>query len=250
MCSAAMKSADDPDDVFDDDVSELKRLADGLMLRREAERSQLAAQLGSRIASPVVVAKYMIEDAMRRLEEGDANGVELLDDARGGLRRVLSEVQRFSTELHPSMLDDLGLLPTIEWYCRTYQQAHDGMRVERQLLVNEADLRDEVKLPMFRVLEEALSNVARHANATHVQVLLMRVSDGVLLTVRDDGDGFDPAAVPPRSGGERGIGLASVRQRVEASGGQLTLEALPNGGARVTAAWSDRMAASLAANGL
>jgi two-component system NarL family sensor kinase len=232
-----MKPANDPAADLDD-MLELKHLADALLHRREVERLRLAAQLGSRIASPVVIAKFMIEDAMRCLDGDEReNGLELLEGARGGLRRVLNEVQRVSTELRPSMLDDLGLLPTIEWYCRSYERSHRLLHVERRLPIDEAELPDELKLPIFRFIEEALANVAKHANATRVQVSLSRIEDGLRLSVQDDGDGFDPAWLEQRGQGSRKIGLASVRQRIEASGGQLALEALPAGGARVTATW-------------
>jgi two-component system NarL family sensor kinase len=234
-----MESTDDPAAAFDEGVSELKRLAEGLLREREAERSRLAARLGSRIASPVVIAKYMIEDAMQRLDgDSDPNSVELLNGARGGLRQVLNEVASVSTELRPSMLDDLGLLPTIEWYCRTFERAH-RLNVVRQLYVDESQVADDLKLPIFRFVEETLGNVARHAHASRVEVLLTRVSDGLLLCVQDNGEGFDPARCDERRAGGLGIGLASVRQRIEASGGRLSVETAPCGGARVLATWRD-----------
>jgi two-component system NarL family sensor kinase len=221
------------------DAPELRRLANGLLRTREAERSRVAAELDSGIAPLIVVAKFMIEDAMRRLG-GEANGesVELLNGASSRLREALGEVRRIATELRPSMLDDLGLLPTIEWLCRTFEQTYRTVRVDRQLSVGESDLPDHLKLVIFRIVEEALTNVAQHANASQVQVALMRVADELLLWVQDNGDGFDAALLGQCAHQLRGIGLASIRKRIEATGGQLALEAAPNRGARIGATWN------------
>jgi two-component system NarL family sensor kinase len=221
------------------DTTELRRLANGLLRTREVERSRVAAELHSGVAPLVVMVKFMVEDAMRRVTNGaHQEGVDLLNDAIGRLREALDEVRRISTELRPSMLDDLGLLPTIEWICRNFEETHRSVRVERQIVVSEADVPEQLKLEIFRIVEEALTNVAQHAHASRVQVALMREADDLLLWVQDDGDGFDAALHGLGAQQLRGIGLPSIRKRVEATNGRLAVESTPNRGARISATWA------------
>jgi len=222
----------------DFDESEQRRLANGLLRTMESDRTRVAAELDNGIAPLVVVAKFMIEDALRQFEDGKrSDGVDLITRASGRLRHALEELQRVATELRPRMLDDLGLLSTLQWLCRGFEQAYRAIHVEQQLNVGEVELPAHLRLVIFRLVEEALDNVAKHANATQVQVVLMRVENELLLWVQDNGDGFDATQY---GAGQRlsGIGLASIRKRVEATGGRLTVEAKPGRGVRIGATWS------------
>ena len=106
----------------------------------------------------VVMSKFMIEEGMRRVMDGaHAEGIDLLNGAIGRLREVLDDVRRISTELRPSLLDDLGLLPTVEWLCRTFEQTYRTVRVERQISVTEMEVPQHLKLVIFRTIEELLA---------------------------------------------------------------------------------------------
>jgi two-component system NarL family sensor kinase len=216
-------------------VAELRHLANRLLQRREAERRRLAGELENEILPLVAVAKLMAEDAHQRFGTGGSGGGDLLREASNRLREAVGELQRLATELRPPMLDELGLVATIEWLCRRFDQSQ-SLRIERQIRVRESDVPLRLKLVIFRIIEEALSNVVRHARASNVEVTLMRVGDELLLWVRDNGSGFDtsPSAMLTTL---RGIGLASIRKAVEATGGRLTLESSPQQGTRIGATW-------------
>ena len=221
------------------DAPDLRRLANGLLRNRELERSRVAAELHSGVVPLVVMSKFMIEEGMRRVMDGaHAEGIDLLNAAIGRLREVLDDVRRISTELRPSLLDDLGLLPTVEWLCRTFEQTYRTVRVERQIAVAEVEVPQHLKLVIFRTVEELLANVAQHSNAACVHVILGRDGDELHLSVQDDGDGFDAALLGYGEQSTRGIGLRSIRERMEATGGRFVLESMPNKGARVGASWS------------
>ncbi len=145
-----------------DAEADLQRVAYGLLHAQEGERSRLAAGLNDEIAPSVVMAKYMIEDAVARLgPDAPSDSTKLLRDAALGLRGVFNELSRIATGLRPRLLDDLGLLRTLEWLCRGDGQPERAVRVECSLTLSESDVPQGLKLDILRIVQEALSNVVR-----------------------------------------------------------------------------------------
>jgi two-component system NarL family sensor kinase len=217
---------------------DLKRVAYGLLRTQEAERMRVALELHDEVAPIVIMVKYMIEDAAGRLgPEAAAESGPILNDAAARLRDVIAELRRISTDLRPRLLDDLGLLPTLEWFCRGVEEAHSGMRVECQVAVSEAQVPEALKLDIFRIVQEALSNVVEHANARRAQLSLLVVHNELVLVIEDDGAGFDTANASSRRDGGLNLGLQSIRKRVEATGGRLLLESAGQRGTRIGGAW-------------
>jgi two-component system NarL family sensor kinase len=216
----------------------LRRLAYGLMTHQEEERSRVASELHDGVVPLVFMAKLMIEDSLLGLKRGDlGQSAETLLKALERLRDVASDVRRISMSLHPRMLSDLGLLPTIEWYCRTFSEACGSTRLERHLTAEEARIAPPLKLDIFRILEEGLNNVARHSAARSVRVELVQQAAVLRLSVKDDGVGFDAEQVVFGNCNGGGLGLQSIRKRVCATGGQLILESAPGAGTTIGAAW-------------
>ncbi len=217
---------------------DLKRVAYGLLRTQEAERMRVALELHDEVAPIVIMVKYMIEDAVGRIG-GDASpeSVKILNDAALRLRDVISELRRISTDLRPRLLDDLGLLPTLEWYCRGVEEACHGVRVECHLKVGEGEIPEALKLDIFRIVQEALNNVIEHAHAHVAQVSLYATARDLIVVIEDDGAGFDLAAASSRRDGGINLGLQSIRKRAEATGGRLLLESNGQRGTRIGAAW-------------
>ena len=216
--------------------AELRRLADALIRMREEERTDVATRLHDDLAPTLVMVKYLVEDALQRVgrnEAGDVTG--LLGLAAARLRGVIAELRNISTDLRPRLLDDLGLLPTLEWYCRGFEEAHPPITIARALTAAESSVPASLKLEIFRIVEDALGNVARHAQASAVRVSLVEDGGELLLGVEDNGSGFDPAYAV-RSG-RASVGLPSIRKRIDATGGRLILETGPQRGTRIGAAW-------------
>jgi len=186
----------------------------------------------------VIMIKFMVEDALRRLVAGaQPQAVEVLVNATGRLRDVIGEVRRISTELRPSALDDLGLLPTIEWFCRTFEETYHDIHVERLIAVNESEITEPLKLEIFRIIQEALANVAQHARAAKVRVALVRDRKALKLWIEDDGVGFDADRLQHEGTGAAGVGLQSIRKRIDGTGGRLIIQSRPHHGALIGAAW-------------
>jgi two-component system NarL family sensor kinase len=144
-------------------------------------------------------------------------------------------LRNISNALRPRLLDDLGLVPTLEWFGRGFQEAHPAISMVRVLTASEGRIPAELKADMFRIVQDALGNVARHAHATEVRLALIEEAGELRLSVDDNGLGFDAAsAFQP---GRPGVGLLSMRKRVRSTGGRFMLESRPEAGTRVSAVW-------------
>jgi two-component system, NarL family, sensor histidine kinase UhpB len=173
---------------------------------QEEERKRIARELHDEVGQVLTGVMLQLDDA----------------DAREAVRRSLEEVRRIARELRPEMLDDLGLLSALRALSNT--AAHQGLRVERQLDIGDLKLRPEVELAVYRVAQEGLTNVIRHAHASEVLVALQQVDGALRLVVRDNGRGL------PAGDGQPGTGIAGMSERALHVGGRLTLASNPEAG--------------------
>jgi signal transduction histidine kinase len=142
-------------------------------------------------------------------------------------------------DLRPSILDDLGILATISWFCRELQVVYTGMRVEQDIELKEEDVPEPLKIIIYRILQEALNNAAKHSSAKHVLVSLKKVKSKIQLTIEDDGKGFDLKQVARNYDISvmEGLGLMSMRERAELTGGVLKIRSQLGKGTSITASW-------------
>ncbi len=218
--------------------AELRRLAYALLRTHENERGRVASELHDGVAPLVTMAKFLVEAALSRIARGAADeAATLLQNTVMRLRDALADVRRISTDLRPSSLDDLGLLPTIEWYCRQFAQAFPDVRVTCDLRAEEAAIPDHLKLDIFRIVQESLTNVGRHAQAREARVSLVLSNERLQLQIEDNGRGFDTGPLRRGEPGLSGVGLLSIRKRVDATDGTLSLESSALRGTVVGAAW-------------
>jgi signal transduction histidine kinase len=172
---------------------------------------------------------------LARVLQAQAGAAGLVRNLRGVADQAITELRKVMTNLRPSQLDDLGLVPTLRWYLREYAERHPNMRVELEAGSLTRRLPSTAETVLFRVTQEALSNVARHAHATQVAVTLTQGRDGVRLEIVDNGVGFDAgaAAVPSSQARASGWGLVGMRERVALAGGQFAIESAVGHGTRV-----------------
>ena len=152
-----------------------------------------------------------------------------LEEIRGLLDRVESELRRLSHELRPTMLDDLGLVPALQFLA-------EGVAKRTGVAVavtgsTQGRLPSRVETALYRIVQEALTNAARHAHATHVEVRIRLEPQAIGCSVADDGVGFDAAAVLA-PGGRHGLGLVGIRERLDPIGGALPVTSAPGAGTR------------------
>ncbi|MFC5521984.1 sensor histidine kinase [Polaromonas jejuensis] len=213
-------------------------LSNFLLLAQERERKRIASDLHDGLGQVLTMLKFRVEDALIRL---DADKVDeskgILKEVVGQLRGAVGEVRRISTELRPSMLDDLGLLPTLQWLCRQFEAAHTGISVTLEEKIAEENIPIPVKTPMFRMIQEAMNNVAKHARATSVFIYLQDHHDGFVVGVVDNGIGFDAERLTSGTACLLGVGINSMRERVEASRGVFRIRSHAGFGTAISAAW-------------
>jgi len=208
---------------------DLQKLSAKLILAQEAERSKIARELHDEVGQVLTAIKVELAVAQRTIDAVDGSP-KLLDDARSMTENTLVAVRDLSHLLHPALLDDLGLPAAIEWYLRGFGVRH-GIRVEVLHENMDERLTPEIEASVYRIVQEALTNVANHANARLCRVYLQRLTATVLVTVEDDGMGFEAAQ---QSGGRRGLGLIGIRQRVTELKGTMRLDSAPGKGTRLT----------------
>ena len=202
------------------DAERLHRLSARLLTAQEEERRRLSRELHDGVAQQITALRLQLLGAARHPERAPATA----QDAAESLRGVLRDLQALARGLRPSALDDLGLRAALEALVDELAGS-TGVRVESQLGDDDPALRPDHAGHLYRCAQEAVSNAIRHAGAQRIHLALSRRAGEVLLEVRDDGRGFDPAQ--PASGG---LGLQGLRERAELMGGGLELVAAPGRG--------------------
>ena len=207
--------------------AKLQTLARQVVRFQEDERAHLARELHDGATQTMVSAKLLVESAIAQLEREGRPPPRALATALSGLKQSLNEVRRISHRLRPAMLDELGLPAALELLAR---EANDAGPTSVELRVGgqASPLPEEVKTALFRVSQEALANVAKHAGARRVELCLVFSVEGVALDISDDGRGFEVDAI--QLDPNRGIGLRNMRERLASIGGTFEVHATPGAG--------------------
>ncbi|HVR04718.1 MAG TPA: sensor histidine kinase [Solirubrobacteraceae bacterium] len=213
---------------------EIERLRYG-MEARERERTRWAREIHDETVQGLGALRLKLANARDRHEEQLLD--EAVDDVLEGLGQEIDGLRHLITELRPAALDDLGLVPALEALARR-AQAIDGLDVKTEIaLDSQRRLDPELESTIYRVVQEALTNVSRHAQATSAVISVAGSSDGsaVRVSVTDDGRGLPASsALGPRGDGlQGGFGLSGMRERAELVGGELDLRDAPGGGTRM-----------------
>jgi signal transduction histidine kinase len=154
---------------------------------------------------------------------------EKISEIKNLLDKAVKTVRRLSTELRPSLLDDLGLIDTIDWYLEDFQKRFN-IKTEFRHLSDQIIVPDKIKTALFRIFQESITNIIRHADPSLVKVILNKSEDNVVLQVKDNGKGFDIADVS----GKKTLGLLGMKERSLLMGGDCLIESIPGKGTTVT----------------
>jgi signal transduction histidine kinase len=219
---------------------ELRILSGRLLSAEEHERKRIAVELHDGIGQALSAIKFGMENLLRYPEERVSKAsLDTLKALIPLTRQTIEEVRRICKDLRPSILDDLGIMATIGWFCREFESLYSAIHIDRLFDVTEKEIPDRLKTVIYRILQEALNNVAKHSAASRVQVHLKRSDSSIRLVVADNGSGFDLDQVLSLKSRERGIGLASMRERAELTGGDFQVISAPGSGTQICICWPE-----------
>jgi PAS domain S-box-containing protein len=217
---------------------ELRRLSAQLLEVQENERKRLSRELHDSTGQVLAALRFGVENALAKMRDGTIEeSVELLEAIVPLAQEASDEVRRIHTDLRPSLIDDLGIVATISWFCREFETIHAGVRVEKVIHIKEKEVPEPLKIVIFRILQEAFHNVAKYGKADRVRVSLREKESKLELTIEDNGQGFDVESVRSEKNAGRGVGLTSMRERTELSGGSLSIKSSKGSGTTVRALW-------------
>lgn len=200
--------------------AKLKQLTQRILDTQEEERGRVARELHDSISQILVGIRYALELARRRLATGDTRAGESLDKGISSLSGAIQEVRRISRDLRPGVLDDLGLGPALEGLCEEFEK-RTGIETRFETVVFRNRLDKDAKIALYRIAQEALTNVERHSGATRVTLKVRGDKNGAMLRIEDNGKGIPH---PTESGNEPGgLGLRNMQERVEQLDGHLRI---------------------------
>lgn len=217
--------------------SAMRALSSRLLDRQESERKFVAQELHDGIGGKLTAIKYRIEKIISDFQRKKAPLEAPLEDILSIVHDTIDETQRIYRNLHPAILDDLGLNAALRSLCSEFIEVYKRITIETYFEVAEKSIQEHLKILIYRVLQEALNNVAKHSQANSVKVSLCRVNNEIELVIKDNGKGFDLAEVQALEFPKRGIGLESIKERIVLFGGSLDIYSAPEQGTTLRVSW-------------
>jgi signal transduction histidine kinase len=205
----------------------LRALTHRLQTVREDEARRIAQELHDELGQQLTVLKMEVESIRRRIDSGRAVD-EPLEEMNEMIDEAIHAVRRISSELRPGVLDRLGLTAALEWLLREFERRSSVHTELRATAVGPVD--SDTATTLFRITQEALTNVARHSRATSVVAELSEAGGRIVLRIRDDGAGFDAARA-----GRTSLGLIGMKERVVRLGGTFEIFSAPGSGTELVA---------------
>ncbi len=215
----------------------LRDLSSRLLSAQEAERKRVASDLHDTIGGCLTGVKFRVESAVQQIEKAPETAKESLNSILPVIHEAVEECRRIQMDLRPSMIDDLGLLPTLSWFYRIFNQTYPGIRVEQKMDIAEGDVPEPLKIVIYRMTQEAMNNIAKHSEANRVSFSLQKHDGGLELAIKDNGRGFSIKELDSRQEVVKGLGLTSMKERAELSGGSLNIESSQGEGTNIRASW-------------
>lgn len=220
----------------------MQLLARELTYAQENERRRIALDLHDGIAQRLGAVKYYIETIGRQLEEkGCEREGEMLGVVITQIKDTTEELRRISSNLSPIQLDGCGIQEALEVLCKDFENQISHITLNRDINVNEKGMPDLIMIAIYRVVQEAVQNISKHADANSVELRLARSDDGIVLQISDDGCGFDMEEPQKKIHMWSGSGLSNMKERVEASAGKIEITSQPGHGTHITAQWTEEV---------
>lgn len=241
--SRVSEIADDPDvarlgETFNQMLDTIgchqKNLSSQIIRAQEEERKRIARELHDETSQSLASLIMSFDIVLKSFpQEGNAEARERLEGSRTLVLRMLDDIRRLTFDLRPAMLDDFGLVPAIRHYLKTRVES-TGIEVKLTMDGLEERLAGDLETNLYRIIQESLTNVIKHARARNVEVELTRRDNEITLEINDDGRGFDAGNFMEFPRQNKGFGLFGIKERADLVGGKFRIDSAPGRGTKVS----------------
>jgi signal transduction histidine kinase len=205
----------------------LHRLSSDLFSVQENERKRISFELHDELGQSMAALKLQVGSIARRLDDVDPEELRLVcNDMRANINQIIENVRRLARDLSPVVLDDLGLQAAIEYLVNNFSKIYNVEVRFQQADINHL-FNEEFQRIIYRILQEALNNIGKHAGAKHVSLVIIEEDRAVRFTVKDDGRGFNVQKTLDQKSSDRGMGLEAMSERVRILGGKINIVSRP-----------------------
>jgi PAS domain S-box-containing protein len=218
--------------------AELQLLSERLLMIQEDERERISRELHDSVGQSLTFVKMSLEYCLNSLSGQESEEVsKSIADLIPSIQKAIHEVRHICSGLWPAMLDQVGILKTLQWLCEDFEKCNPGLCLKTSIDLFEQDIEKLLKIVIYRLIQEAFNNIAKHSRADSVHICIKKEEGHVQLTIRDNGIGFDTENISAAKSQNIGIGLSSMKKRTEVSGGSFFVDSRPGAGTRITAVW-------------
>ena len=218
--------------------AQLESLSSLLLSTQEEERKRITEELHDSVEQTLAALKFNIEYLISQwVGNHKDNGFLILQGLIPKIQKTVIELKRIGKGLRPSILDDLGVLAALTWFCREIESVYTTIHIERMFEIEEDHIPENLKVVIYRVLQEALNNVAKHSRANRVMISLRKTKQAIEFSIKDNGKGFDVDAALSPENQRSGLGLISMIKRTELTGGSLVIMSDKETGTIIRASW-------------
>jgi signal transduction histidine kinase len=228
---AEMRERQRVEEALRESEKDLRNLSSQLFTAHEEERRRIARELHDSIGQMLAATKFSLERRISQMEKEKAPPGISLEEILVMIQDGIDETRRIMTNLRPSILDDLGIVVTLSWFCREFQKVYAPILIQKEVAIAEGEIPEHLKIVVFRILQEAVNNVVKHSQCSQAIIRLAKTKEGFELQIQDNGRGFDGEGV------QKGLGLTSMKERIEFSGGNFVIESTRGKGTIVKATW-------------
>ena len=230
------KIIEDQQAMIKERTTTLELLSNRMLTAEERQKKRIAQALHEGVAQTLAANKLQVENACQ-LIDGNAQSSAALNAVVQSIQDAIQDVRHIAMEIHPSSLDEHGLLPTLDWFCREFSSICNGIKMEVQVDIEERDVPEVLKPIVYRIFEQAMNNIARYAQAKCVQLSLIKEDRRLKLSIADDGVRYHPEESLTKQSVERKIGIEAMRERTVLSGGLFSVDTNQWNGTTTQSSW-------------
>lgn len=210
----------------------LRRLSSQLFNAQEEERHRLSKELHDQLGHDLVLLKSRFNSIKRKLPLHLTESHDELLEIQEYVDQIIEDVRRIATELSPSILEDLGLFASLQWLAENFAQQH-SINVSLDMEDVDPYFLNNTRINLYRVFQETLTNISKHAQAKKVSIVVKKEEDYVIFRIKDDGKGFDLKRLTQKDAIKAGMGLTAMKERANLSGGDFEVESSPGKGTMI-----------------